>query len=68
MQDTSYELLTIFRDGGFMMIPLVLCSLVALHALSRLPLDWTGDYPEGGRQGYIYTVPREGELTWQRST
>ena len=33
MQDTSYELLTIFHDGGFMMIPLVLCSLVALGVI-----------------------------------
>lgn len=39
MQDTSYELLTIFRDGGFMMIPLVLCSLVALGVI--LAKGWT---------------------------
>lgn len=39
MQDTSYELLTIFRDGGFMMIPLVLCSLVALGII--LAKGWT---------------------------
>ncbi|MFQ5746239.1 MAG: MotA/TolQ/ExbB proton channel family protein [Gemmatimonadota bacterium] len=31
--DTSYELLTIFRDGGFMMLPLVLCSLIALGVI-----------------------------------
>jgi len=39
VQDTSYELLTIFRDGGFMMIPLVLCSLVALGVI--LAKGWT---------------------------
>ena len=39
MQDTSYELLTIFRDGGFMMVPLVLCSLVALGVI--LAKGWT---------------------------
>jgi biopolymer transport protein ExbB len=39
VQDTSYELLTIFRDGGFMMIPLVLCSLVALGII--LAKGWT---------------------------
>ncbi len=39
MQDTSYELLTIFRDGGFMMIPLVLCSLVALGVI--IAKAWT---------------------------
>lgn len=31
--ETSYELLTIFRDGGFMMLPLVLCSLIALGVI-----------------------------------
>lgn len=39
MQDTSYELLTIFHDGGFMMIPLVLCSLVALGII--IAKGWT---------------------------
>ncbi len=39
MQDTSYELLTIFHDGGFMMIPLVLCSLVALGVI--IAKGWT---------------------------
>jgi biopolymer transport protein ExbB len=39
VQDTSYELLTIFRDGGFMMIPLVLCSLVALGVI--IAKAWT---------------------------
>jgi biopolymer transport protein ExbB len=39
VQDTSYELLTIFRDGGFMMIPLVLCSLVALGII--IAKGWT---------------------------
>ena len=37
--DTSYELLTIFRDGGFMMVPLVLCSLVALGVI--IAKGWT---------------------------
>ncbi|MBK5097788.1 MAG: hypothetical protein JJE01_08395, partial [Gemmatimonadetes bacterium] len=39
MQDTSYELLTIFHDGGFMMVPLVLCSLVALGVI--IAKGWT---------------------------
>lgn len=37
--DTSYELLTIFRDGGFMMVPLVLCSLIALGVI--IAKGWT---------------------------
>jgi biopolymer transport protein ExbB len=37
--DTSYELLTIFRDGGFMMLPLVLCSLIALGVI--IAKAWT---------------------------
>ena len=39
VQDTSYELLTIFHDGGFMMVPLVLCSLVALGVI--IAKGWT---------------------------
>jgi biopolymer transport protein ExbB len=39
VQDTSYELLTIFRDGGFMMIFLVICSLVALGVI--IAKGWT---------------------------
>lgn len=39
VNDTSYELLTIFVDGGFMMYPLVLCSLAALGVI--LAKAWT---------------------------
>jgi biopolymer transport protein ExbB len=39
VNDTSYELLTIFVDGGFMMYPLVLCSLSALGVI--LAKAWT---------------------------
>jgi len=37
--DTSYELMTLFRDGGFMMYPLILCSLVALGVI--IAKAWT---------------------------
>jgi biopolymer transport protein ExbB len=37
--DTSYQLLTLFSDGGFMMYPLVLCSLVALGVI--IAKGWT---------------------------
>lgn len=39
MQDTSYELMSLFRDGGFMMYPLILCSLVALGVV--IAKGWT---------------------------
>ncbi|MGD8495612.1 MAG: MotA/TolQ/ExbB proton channel family protein [Gemmatimonadales bacterium] len=39
MNDTSYELLTIFVDGGFMMYPLILCSLVAFGVI--IAKAWT---------------------------
>jgi len=39
VNDTSYELLTIFVDGGFMMYPLVLCSLSALGVI--IAKAWT---------------------------
>lgn len=35
----SYEILTLFRDGGFMMYPLILCSLVALGVI--IAKGWT---------------------------
>ena len=37
--DTSYQLLTLFADGGFMMYPLVLCSLIALGVI--IAKGWT---------------------------
>lgn len=37
--DTSYQLLTLFSDGGFMMYPLVLCSLIALGVI--IAKAWT---------------------------
>jgi biopolymer transport protein ExbB len=39
VQDTTYQLLTIFRDGGFMMYFLVLCSVVALGVI--IAKGWT---------------------------
>jgi len=37
--DTSYELMTLFRDGGFMMYPLILCSLLAVGVI--IAKAWT---------------------------
>lgn len=37
--DTSYQLLTLFADGGFMMYPLILCSLIALGVI--IAKGWT---------------------------
>ncbi|MDX1577723.1 MAG: MotA/TolQ/ExbB proton channel family protein [Gemmatimonadota bacterium] len=37
--DTQYELMTLFRDGGFMMYPLILCSLIAFGVM--LAKGWT---------------------------
>jgi len=58
----QYELMTLFKDGGFMMYPLVLCSLVALgvviakawtlfiaHRDSRQLLAQIEDLTVGGR-------------------
>lgn len=35
----QYELMTLFRDGGFMMYPLILCSLVAVGVI--IAKAWT---------------------------
>ena len=60
--DTSYELMTLFRDGGFMMYPLILSSLIALgviiakgwtlfvaHRESKKLLDTIEELSQGGR-------------------
>ncbi|MDH5760302.1 MAG: MotA/TolQ/ExbB proton channel family protein [Gemmatimonadota bacterium] len=39
MSGTQYQLLTLFADGGWMMYPLVLCSLIALGVI--LAKGWT---------------------------
>ena len=39
MGASQYELLTLFADGGFMMYPLVLCSLIALGVI--IAKAWT---------------------------
>jgi len=37
--DSQYELMTLFKDGGFMMYPLILCSLIALGVM--IAKGWT---------------------------
>jgi biopolymer transport protein ExbB len=39
LEGTQYELLTLFADGGWMMYPLVLCSLIALGVI--IAKAWT---------------------------
>jgi len=39
LQGSQYELLTLFADGGWMMYPLVLCSLIALGVI--IAKAWT---------------------------
>lgn len=73
MQTNEYDLFTLFADGGFMMYPLVLCSLIALgviiakfytlwkaHAKSRELLEAV----EGlGREGRLAEAVRIAEDT-----
>lgn len=62
MGGSTYALLSLFEDGGFMMYPLVLCSLLALgviiakswtlwmaHKDSRKVIDGCGDLARQGR-------------------
>lgn len=39
MTNTNYELMTLFADGGFMMFPLILCSLIAVGVI--IAKAWT---------------------------
>lgn len=54
MNDTSYELLTIFVDGGFMMYPLILCSLVALGVI--IAKAWTLHVAHRDSQGLLEEI------------
>ncbi|MFQ5529921.1 MAG: MotA/TolQ/ExbB proton channel family protein, partial [Gemmatimonadota bacterium] len=54
MNDTSYELLTIFVDGGFMMYPLVLCSLAALGVI--LAKAWTLNVAHRDSQELLHDI------------
>ncbi len=56
--DTSYELLTIFRDGGFMMVPLVLCSLIALGVI--IAKAWTLRIAHQESQGLLEDIGEMG--------
>lgn len=70
--DNQYELLTLFTDGGFMMYPLVLCSLIAIgvmlakawtlwiaHRDSRKLLDEIENLGVSGRLGEAITTAEE---------
>ncbi|MEN8143926.1 MAG: MotA/TolQ/ExbB proton channel family protein [Gemmatimonadota bacterium] len=57
--DTSYELLTIFRDGGFMMVPLVLCSLIALGVI--IAKGWTLHIAHKESRGLLEDISELGQ-------
>lgn len=72
MEDTGYRLLQLFADGGVMMYPLVLTSLLALgiiiakaytlyaaHKSSRELLGKVEELVQGGRTGEAITLAEE---------
>lgn len=62
-QEATYQLMTLIRDGGFMMYPLILCSLVALGII--IAKGWTLWVAHNESQELLETIEemgREGRL------
>lgn len=63
MQDTQYDLLTLFGDGGFMMYPLLLCSLVALGVIiAKAYTLWTAHANSRELLEEVEEMGKEGDL------
>ncbi|MBI4541374.1 MAG: MotA/TolQ/ExbB proton channel family protein [Gemmatimonadetes bacterium] len=65
MQDEGvrYQLLTLFADGGFMMYPLVLCSLLALGVIiAKAWALWTAHRHTGRVLGEVGELAGSGKL------
>lgn len=59
----NYELLTLFKDGGFMMYPLVLCSLLALGViLAKAWTLWVAHRESSGLLEEVEELSRRGNL------
>ena len=59
----DYGLLTLFKDGGFMMYPLVLCSLIALGVmLAKGWTLWVAHKESQGLLGEVEDLSRKGDL------
>lgn len=59
----NYELLTLFKDGGFMMYPLVLCSLLALGViLAKAWTLWLAHRESAGLLDEVEELSRRGDL------
>ena len=54
MSGTEYQLLTLFTDGGWMMYPLVLCSLIAVGVM--IAKGWTLWIAHKGTQAVLAAV------------
>ncbi|HSM35145.1 MAG TPA: MotA/TolQ/ExbB proton channel family protein [Longimicrobiales bacterium] len=63
MQDNQYNLLTLFADGGFMMYPLLLCSLVALGVIiAKAYTLWTAHTRSRELLERVETLGTQGEF------
>lgn len=61
--DLSYQLLTLFKDGGFMMYPLVLCSLIGLGVIvAKAWTLWIAERESKGLLDAVEDLGREGDL------
>lgn len=61
--DLSYQLLTLFRDGGFMMYPLILCSLLGLGVMiAKAWTLWVAHQESEGLLDEVEELSRRGNL------
>ncbi len=61
--DLSYQLLTLFRDGGFMMYPLILCSLLGLGVMfAKAWTLWVAHQESRGLLEEVEDLTRQGDL------
>lgn len=61
--DLSYQLLTLFRDGGFMMYPLILCSLLGLGVMiAKAWTLWVAHRESQGLLEEVEELSRRGDL------
>lgn len=61
--DLSYQLLTLFRDGGFMMYPLILCSLLGLGVMiAKAWTLWVAHQESRGLLEEVKELSRQGDL------
>jgi biopolymer transport protein ExbB len=63
VQDNQYELLSLFADGGWMMYPLILCSLLALGVIiAKAYTLWAANHKSSAILKQVTELVQEGRM------